>query len=104
MFSPRFRVIFLLLAIPTSSVSQICDSRVGVPVLMQIQLTFGDQIADVVPGSASTQNDATYKGDSAGSGRSHDFTTNMEIRVQLQDPSGGTLQESIPNAEGQVRM
>jgi len=70
---------------------------------MQIQLTFGDQLADTVSGS-STQSDAAHKGDRAGAERSQDFTTNMQIRVQLQDPLGGMLQEGTPNAEGQVRM
>jgi tetratricopeptide (TPR) repeat protein len=71
---------------------------------MQVQLTFGDQVSESGPGSVSTQNDSIHRGDAAGVERSRDFTTNMQIRVQLQDPLGGTLQESTPTPDGQVRM
>jgi tetratricopeptide (TPR) repeat protein len=71
---------------------------------VQVQLTFADQASEDSHGSASTPNDSTRRGDAAGAERSHDFSTNMQIQVVLEDPLGGMLQEFSPNADGQVRM
>lgn len=97
-------LLIAVLAICTPSLAQVCDSRSGAPVQMQIQLTFSDQAPEEAPGAVSTQNDPMHRGDIAGGERSRGFTTNMQIHVQLQDPLGGTLQESAPSPEGLVRM
>ena len=69
---------------------------------MQAQLSFSDQAAE--PGSVSTQNDSMHRDDAAGAQQSHSFAANLQIRVQLQDALGGTLQETTPNAEGKAQM
>src|SRR5437588_12039692 len=77
---------------------QSCDPRSGPPIQMQAQLSFSDQAAE--PGSVSTQNDSMHRDDAAGAQQSHSFAANLQIRVQLQDALGGTLQETTPNEEG----
>jgi len=93
-----------LLAAPVLAQAPICTVRSGAPIQMQVQLTFADQASQGSNDSASANNDSKHRGDTAGARRSHDFTTNMQIRVQLEDPLGGVLQEFTPNADGQVRM
>jgi hypothetical protein len=87
----KMRLLIALLAMSTQSFSQICDARSGAPMQIQVQLMFGDQASDATPGAVATQNDSMHRGEVAGSERSRDFTTNMQIGVQLQDPLGGTL-------------
>jgi thioredoxin-like negative regulator of GroEL len=93
-----------LLGMGTLSCAQICDVRTGAPMQMQVQLTFGDRGDAGAPGASSTQNDSMHRGDAAGVERSHDFGPAMQIHIQLQDPSGGTLQEVLPGSDGQVRI
>src|SRR5206468_8448834 len=45
-----------------------------------------------------------HHGDAAGVRRSQGFAANMQIHVQLQDPTAGTLQELAPGSDGQLRM
>ena len=71
---------------------------------MQVQLTFGDASTGATPGDVSTENDPLHRGEAAGVQRSHDFATTMQIHVQLQDATAGTLQEMAPSSDGQVRM
>jgi Tfp pilus assembly protein PilF len=101
----RLRTRLLLALVVTSSAcaAQVCDARTGVPMQMRVQLTFDDKAPDAAPGSVSSQNDPSHRGDAVGNQRSHDFAP-MQIQVQLQDPGGGTLQEQIPTSDGQVRM
>jgi hypothetical protein len=83
---------------------QVCDPRTsGSAIQMRIQLTFDDRAPESAPGAVATQNDPLHRGDSVGNQRGHDFTS-MHLQVQLQDPSGGTLQEQMPTSDGQVRM
>jgi len=70
---------------------------------MKVQLTFDDSARGAAPGSISTQNDPLHRGDTTGNVRGYDFT-HMQIQVQLQDPTGGTFQEQMPQYDGQVRM
>jgi len=102
----RLTFLFLqtLFAIGPPLFAQICGSRSGPPMQMQVQLTFGDQANDTAPGAVVNQNDSIHRGDVAGVERSRDFATNMQIRVQLQDPTAGTLQELAPGSDGQLRM
>jgi Flp pilus assembly protein TadD len=101
----QFRLTIAVLAVCAPAFSQICDSRAGSPVQMQVQLTFGEEVASTaVPGAVSTQNDSLHRGQAPGVTHTHSFTTTMQIHVQLQDPLGGTLQEVLPDDEGQVRM
>jgi tetratricopeptide (TPR) repeat protein len=99
------RLAIALLALSLPGVSQICDSRSGSPVQMQVQLTFGEEASSgAVPGAVSTQNDSLHRGQAPGVTHTHSFTTSMQIHIQLQDPLGGTLQEVLPDDEGQARM
>lgn len=101
----RLRFLLLLLALLTPSLAQVCDARAGAPMQMQIQLAFGHQASDSTPGAVATQNDSMHRGgDAAGVERGHEFPPEMQIRIRLEDPSGGTLQELTPTAEGQVRF
>jgi Tfp pilus assembly protein PilF len=103
--SGQFRFAVVLLAISMPALGQICDSHTGTPMQMQVQLTLSEEASSGgVPGAVSTQNDSLHRGQVAGPTRAHSFTTEMQIHVQLQDPLGGTLQELIPDDEGQVRM
>jgi tetratricopeptide (TPR) repeat protein len=70
---------------------------------MQVQLMFGDTARN---GSSvpSSRDDSIHHGDAAGADRARNFGTEMQIHIQLQEPSGGTLQEAIPTSEGQVRL
>jgi tetratricopeptide (TPR) repeat protein len=71
---------------------------------MQAQLTFSDGAPEAAPGGVSTQNDSMHRDDAAGAEQSRGFGANLQIRVQLQDALGGTLQEATPNSEGKVQM
>jgi len=85
--------------------AQNCDPRSSPPVQMQVQLAFGaDQTLEAVPGTISGQKDSMHRDDAGGGERSHAFNASMQIRVQLQDALGGTLQESTPNAEGKLQF
>src|SRR5437588_1935007 len=84
--------------------AQSCDPRSGPPIQMQAQLSFSDQGSNSAPGSVSTQNDSMRRDDAGGAEQSRGFSANLQIRVQLQDALGGTLQEATPNAEGKVQM
>jgi Flp pilus assembly protein TadD len=100
---PCFRLPIFLLALSYTALAQICDVRSGSPMQMKIQLTFDDKTQDAAPGAVASQNDPIHRGDSAGNVRSYDFTA-LQIRVQLQDPTGGTFQEQMPASDGEVRM
>src|SRR5436305_3920987 len=103
--SVQFHFAIALLAISVPALSQICDSRSGSPVEMQVQLTFSEEASSgAVPGAVSTQNDSLHRGQAPGASHTHSFTTSMQIHIQLQDPLGGTLQEVLPDDEGQARM
>lgn len=71
---------------------------------MQVQLTFSEQGSDAALGAVSNQNDSAHRGEAGGGERSRDSATNMLIRVQLQDSSGGVLRDATPNSDGQVSM
>lgn len=100
----RFGVLFFFLLVGKDTFPQLCDPRSGVPIQMQVQLTFSDQALDTPSTAATAQNDSAHRGDAPGVHRSDDFSTNAQIRVQLQDPLGGTLQEASPNSDGLLRM
>jgi len=99
----RAAVLLAILATCSTCTAQICDARSGAPMQMRVQLTIDDQARDTSPGGAVNQNDQIHRGDSAGNERRRDFTE-MQIQVQLQDPTGGTFQEQMPSSDGQVRM
>jgi tetratricopeptide (TPR) repeat protein len=84
----------------TPALAQICDNRAGAPMQMQVQLTFAEPIS---PESAvPPQDDSMHRGD--GDGSHSNFDLSLQISVQLQDPLGGTLQETRPSSDGQVRL
>jgi tetratricopeptide (TPR) repeat protein len=98
-----FRIGLALAALTVLSTAQtVCDARSGQPTQIQIQLSFDETSEDNGDGSAAL--DTASRSETAGGQRSRDYLTNTQIRVQLHDPLGGMLQESAPNAEGQVRM
>jgi tetratricopeptide (TPR) repeat protein len=96
-------VLLALLGFAAVSSAQICDQRSGAPMQMQVQLMLGDTAREgnSVP---SSRDDSIHHGDVAGADRAHNFSTEMQIHIQLQEPSGGTLREAIPTSDGQVRL
>jgi tetratricopeptide (TPR) repeat protein len=94
---------FFVSVLSLFSYSQVCDQRSGAPMQMQVQLTFGDTGASgtAVP---TPHDDSIHRGDAPGVDHAHNFVPEMQIHIQLQDPSGGTLQETIPTSDGQVRL
>ena len=98
------QLLIVLLAMGVPALAQICDVRSGAPMQMQVQLAFDNRVADAVTGSVWTQNDSMHRGDVAAAERGGEFTSDLQIRVRLEDPSGGTLQDLAPTAEGQVRI
>ena len=99
----RLRMQVLVVLMVSTSYGQICDVRSGAAMQMKVQLTFDDQPPDAAPGSVATQNDPIHRGDTPGNRRQYDFLS-LQIRVQLQDPTGGTFQEQMPTTDGQLRM
>jgi hypothetical protein len=98
------RILIALVAICLPAFPQVCGSRSGASMQMQVQLTFGDELKDTDRSAVSNENDSLHRGDTAGVQRSQGFATNMQIHVQLQDPTAGTLQELAPGSDGQLRM
>src|SRR5215470_11406299 len=106
MFESMNRILTMLgavLVIACAGDAQICDARAGAAMQMKVQLTFDDQSADAGPGAVATSNDPIHRGDTAGNKRQYDFLS-LQIRVQLQDPVGGTFQEQMPTTNGELRM
>ena len=106
MFESMNRILTMLgavLVIACAGHAQICDARAGAAMQMKVQLTFDDQSADAGPGAVATSNDPIHRGDTAGNKRQYDFLS-LQIRVQLQDPVGGTFQEQMPTTNGELRM
>jgi hypothetical protein len=94
----------MILATCVLSSPQNGDPRSGAPVQMQVQLTFSeDQSSEAVPGTISKQKDSMHR-DDAGAQQNHAFNAGMQLRVQLQDAFGGTLQEAAPNGEGKLQF
>ena len=97
---PTLVAVFVIVS---ASHAQICDNRAGAAMQMKVQLTFDDEHADAGPGSVATSNDPIHRGDTTGNKRQYDFIS-LQIRVELQDPTGGTYQEQMPTTDGQLRM
>jgi Tfp pilus assembly protein PilF len=94
-----------MLATCTLSFSQNCDPRSGPPVQMQVQLAYGEnESAETVPGDISSQKDSMHRDAAVGGEQGHAFKNNMQVRVELQDALGGTLQQGSPNAEGKLQF
>ena len=103
--TPRWPLLMLILIVRALCAAQNCDPRSGPPVQMQVQLAFGEaQGAEAVPGTVSGQKDSMHRDDAAGAEQSHAFPASMQLRVQLQDALGGTIQESTPNGEGKLQF
>lgn len=93
-----------LVAMSASCVSQNCDPRSGPPIQMQVQLSLVEGSSGTTSETPSVQSDPMHRDDAAGANHSHGFDDAMQIRVQLQDALGGTLQDSAPNAEGKLTL
>lgn len=81
-----------------------CSRSSGSPIEMQVWLVLeepanSDQSTEKI-GTASAANDPTRE--SSSGSRSNNFTTNMQIRVELQDNFGSSLKDSSPGSEGKV--
>jgi tetratricopeptide (TPR) repeat protein len=96
-------MLFILLLVAPGA-AQICDTRTnGAPTPMQVQLTYAAAGAQA-PGGVITQNDRSGRSDTLNTEQKMDFANAFKIRVQLQEPIGGTLQEASPTPEGTVRF
>lgn len=72
---------------------------------MQVQLAFSEsEHAETAAGDISSQKDSMHRDDAAGEEQGRAFQNNMQIRVELQDALGGTLQQSPPNSEGKLQF
>jgi len=96
----RMKIVICAMLFTGSGIAQICDNRAGAPMQMQVQLTISDPIGSSA--SVGPQDDSIHRGDTSVSRTS--FDSSLQISVQLQDPLGGTLQESRPASNGQVRL
>jgi len=101
---PRWFLLFpFILLICSLALAQGTCPRNETPVQMQIQLTLekSDSDGSSSVGVANAGNSSHGSG-SASIERSHEFSPNMNIRVELQDSFGTRVGDGVPNGEGRV--
>lgn len=92
----------LVFALPGLS-GQISREAANRMVEMLVTLSFDDGTPVQTPATGMNSADSAGRKSSAPTGeRTRDAATNTQIRVQLQDIAGATVDERSPNAEGKV--
>jgi hypothetical protein len=86
--------------------AQACARIAGSPMDMQVQLTM-DSVPDAVAtddtiGVATASNDAKHGSSGNTREQSHQFSSAMNIRVELQDSLGTRVGDGVPNGEGRL--
>lgn len=102
MYRSPLAFIFITGLISSLAQAQSCGRTGGTPTDMRVQISLEESNGQTQTGSGVTD-DASHRADGGASGQhSTEFSTNLQIRVQLQDGYGSNITEMSPNGEGQV--